>query len=433
LSSDDSCSTQSSATSSSTNSTLSPIEEWKDGNETWGITSLLDNDEIDDLLGFNENKERPPIQLEVQNESEIDKIGSFNIRNKYDHDLAAFFMMKEDLTFLSLQEPYSSANQNSTKSWTSYKKSELESARITCYETPFQIILFDSWKWGGKEISQFESIHQGRITSIAFGFDNNQKIGIILIYASTKECAISAKEDEVPLISNFTIDIEKKIKEFQHKFPGIICVIIMGDFQETITTSDRDNVGKFRKEYIANGTLASLLSSHVSIVREYTKDEEYITRYGEAGGRGIDHILIPKCCNNSSWINSAKIDRLGGSAYFPSDHSYIHCSINRKGKNNNQDSHEMRKFDYKKICSIQLRTYSDEMGISKLKLDESQFKDCDRYKDQKKLYHQVQELTNNSGHNTNHYIDEIEERVSYLYKELWKEGLRQKVNGENNK
>jgi len=146
--SDETLSTQSSDDSSSTKSTLASLcfDEWEDGNETWGITRLLDKDAIDDLLGVNEDKQQPSIQLEVQNESETDKIGPFNIRNKYDHDLAAFFMMKEDLTFLSLQEPYSSVSQTSNKSWSSYKKSELESARITCFETPFQIILFDSWK-----------------------------------------------------------------------------------------------------------------------------------------------------------------------------------------------------------------------------------------------------------------------------------------------
>jgi len=216
LSSNDSCSTQSSATSSSTNSTLSSsaIEEWKDGNETWGITSLLDNDAIDDLLGVNEI-EWPPINLEVQEDNEKDKIGSFNIRNKYDHDLAAFFMMKENLTFLSLQEPYSSVAQTSSKSWTSYKKSELESARITCYETPLQIILFDSWKWGGGGIiSPFQSLHHGRITSIAFGFDDNQNNGIISIYAPTKECATSIKEDERPIFLTSQRMWKKKLKNY---------------------------------------------------------------------------------------------------------------------------------------------------------------------------------------------------------------------------
>ena len=433
LTSNESCSTQSSVSSSSTNSTSSSsfIEEWKDGNETWGITSLLDNDAIDDLLGVNEI-ERPKINLEVQEDNEIDKIGSFNIRNKYDHDLAAFFMMKENLTFLSIQEPYSSVAQTSSKSWTSYKKSELESARITCYETPFQIILFDSWKWGGKIISPFQSSHHGRITSIAFGFEDNQKIGIISIYASTKECALSTKEDEIPTISDFTTDVEKRIKEFYHKFPDI-CVIVMGDFQETITTSDKDNIGPFRKEYNSTGTLASLLSSHVSIVRENTKDEQYITRYGNIGGRGIDHILFPKRYNNNTWINSAKIDRHNGSTYFPSDHSYIHCSINRKGRNNNQDSHEMRKFNYKKICKIRIKQYSDEYGASKLKFDDSQFKDCDEFRDQKNIYNEVQKLTCDSNHTTSYYMDEIEERIVYLYKEIWKEGLKQKVNGKENK
>jgi len=52
-------------------------------------------------LGVNE-KSKPPPTKEKFNEYEVDKIESFNIQNKYDHDIAAFFMMKENLTFLSL-------------------------------------------------------------------------------------------------------------------------------------------------------------------------------------------------------------------------------------------------------------------------------------------------------------------------------------------
>lgn len=109
--------------------------------------------------------ERPKPKIEKLPDKELDKIGTINIRNKYDHDLAAYFMMKEKLTFLSLQEPFSNVKKES-KTWSSCRINELESARITCYETPFQVDLFDSWKWGGKIISPFNSIHHGRATLI---------------------------------------------------------------------------------------------------------------------------------------------------------------------------------------------------------------------------------------------------------------------------
>jgi len=406
------------------------FESWEDGNDTWGITKLLHQKEIDNLLGV-EEKEYPKPEKECLENEEIDKIGSFNIRNKYDHDLAAFFMMKEDITFLSLQEPFSSITQDS-KSWSTYRKNELESARIISYETPFQVILFDSWKWGGKIISPFQSIHHVRATSIAFGFEGNQKIGIISIYASTKECSISHGDDELPPISDLTSSVEKLIKELNHKFPGI-CIIVMGDFQETITTSDLDNLGTYRKEYNSNGILSSLISTHTSIVRDRNTQSNYITRFGEKGGRGIDHILFPSQFNNKQWIHNAKIDKQRGATYFPSDHSFIHCSIHRKGSNNNLDSESIRKFNYRKICNIKLSQHITESGNTQLKLNESQFKDCDAFKEQKQLYDEVQKLSHNSSSLSEYYLNEIEDRISYLYTKLWKTGTKQKVDGPNNK
>ena len=406
------------------------IESWEDGNNTWGISKLLHQKEIDNLLGIQE-KEYPKPEKECLENEEIDKIGSFNIRNKYDHDLAAFFMMKEDITFLSLQEPFSSITQDS-KSWSKYRRNELESARIISYETPFQVILFDSWKWGGEIISPFKCTHHGRATSIAFGFEGNQKIGIISVYASTKECSISYTDDEIPQLSSLTLSVEKLIKELNHKFPGI-CIIVMGDLQETLTTSDKDNMGEFRKDYNSNGILSSLISTHTSIVRDRNSESDYITRFGEKGGRGIDHILFPSNQNYLNWIHDAKIDRHRGAAYFPSDHSFIHCSLHRKGSSNNLDSEEIRKFDFRRICNIKLSQSKSKSGSTQLQFDESQFKDSPAFKDQQKLYNAVQKETSNESSLSDYYLKEVEERITYLYSNLWKTGINQKVDGPSNK
>ena len=404
--------------------------EGNSSNEICGVTDLLDEKEINDLLGINELS-KPNPQQETLPISEIDKIGAFNIRNKYDHDIAAFFMMKEDLTFLAIQEPFPSTNLES-KSWSNYRKSELESARITCYETPYQVILFDSWKWGGKILSPFQSTHHGRATSIAFQFNSNQSLGIISVYASTQECALQKKDDEYSKISSLTISVRKMVKDLNHKFPGI-CIIILGDFQETISTTDKDNLGTYRKNYNANGILADLISTHTSIVRDLNHESNYITRFGEVGGRGIDHILFPVDAKFKSWIASAKIERNNGARFFPSDHSYINCSINREGSNNNQDSMEVRKFDFTKVCNIRLKQSTSSSENTDLFLDESQFKDCDNFKAQKKLYNKIQNLTESRSSLSNYYLDETEARINKLYKDLWNEGVKQNVDGANNK
>jgi len=340
-------------------------------------------------------------------------------------------MMKEELSFLALQEPFPSTTMNS-QSWTNYRKCELQSARISCYETPFQVILFDSWKWGGKIISPFQSTHHGRATSIAFQFNDTQSLGIISVYASTQECALQEKGDELTNLSSLTISVKKMIKQLHHKFPGI-CIMILGDFQETLSTTDKDNLGNYRKTYNSNGILANLLPTHTSIVRDLNPEPNYITRFGEVGGRGIDHIFFPTDPKFESWIVSAKVERNSGAMFFPSDHSYINCSFHRQGSNNNQDSTEVRRFDFKKICNIKLKEINSSSEAREFTLDDSQFKDCKSFEDQQKLYNSIQSITANQSSLSNYYLDETDARIAKLYKDLWIESTKQKVNGAENK
>jgi len=124
-------------------------------------------------------------------------------------------------------------------------------------------------------------------------------LGIVPVYASTQECAINDKEYDKAKISSLTLAIKKMIKNLNHQFPEI-CIMVMGDMQETISKSNQDNIGNYRKEYTANGFLAFLLDSYVSIGRERNKEDNYITRYSGKGGRGVDHIFFPEKLNNAN-------------------------------------------------------------------------------------------------------------------------------------
>jgi len=58
---------------------------------------------------------------------------------------------------------------------------------------------------------------------------------------------------------------------------------------------DYDNIRGYRKDYNKNGLLAFFLESHISIVRERNETENYITRFGAKGGRGLSLLLKQKC------------------------------------------------------------------------------------------------------------------------------------------
>jgi len=111
------------------------------------VITYLEEEDIANLLGENVSLPEPE-RRETLEDKNVDIIASFNVRNKYEHSRAAELLLNEKLTFLALQEPYASSHK-AAESWKAFQKLELESARISCFETPYQMILFDSWKWGG--------------------------------------------------------------------------------------------------------------------------------------------------------------------------------------------------------------------------------------------------------------------------------------------
>jgi len=393
------------------------------------VISFLDDEEIATLLG--ENRSLPPPEpREVLEKDNVDIIASFNVRNKYDHTTAAELLIHEKIAFLAIQEPYASSHK-AAESWKAYQKLELESARISCYETPYQMILFDAWKWGGKVLTAFQSLQYGRVASISFNLGDKLKIGIVSIYAPTKENLSNSSEDSAthPSMKITNNLVQKIISKWKSTHPDMI-TIILGDFQETVSSLDRDNLGKYRSEPSNEGVLANLLHSHSSIVRERNPDISYVTRFGKEGARGIDHILFPSDDKFQNVCVEAGIKRDTGSNYFPSDHSMITCSINRKGQNNNCGGYGKIKYDFNKLFSIKMKQ-SGRLGEN-IDFDTSQFKDCKRYKDQLNLFLEIQKRTGNLAPRTKTHLHELELRADALFQTLWKDGISQKVDNLSN-
>jgi len=391
-------------------------------------SSFLDDKEISQLLEG--NFELPAYApREKQQDSNDDIIACFNVRNKYEHNAAAELFIQENLSFLSIQEPFSSKHKV-TESWKAFRMLELQSARIRCFETPYQVILFDTWKWGGKILYPFQSKQYGRVTSIAFDFGNDQKIGLISIYAPANVHNSSKSTDDNSSLQ-ITTDIVSKISKKWKKEHSDIQIILLGDLQETISTTNRDNIGLYRQEKVCNGILELTKNSHESIVRKIDGKQEYITRFGSEGGRGIDHILTPVNSPMSSWITNAKVDRQTGAEFFPSDHSMISCTFKRDSQNNNEGGNLKTRYNYKKICSIKMKQ-SGQSGEC-LELDDNQFKDCQAFREQQELFHKIRNLTGNHTSFTNDHLDELQMRIQKLYTSIWEDGVEQKVDGSKNK
>ena len=381
--------------------------------------------EIDRLLGFEQPlpKIMPP---EVSPSVHADKIGTFNVQNKFTYTTAAELMVGEDFAFLALQEPHGAQHTNN-ESWQAFNKCELQSARIDCFETQYQVILVDTWKWGGKTISDIGVYLQGRIISIAFGFSNGAQIGIISIYASSAE---THQQSEGTINDDIISTYDGIISEWNKTFPCMNTIVI-GDFQETCTTSNKDNLGSFRREKNPKGILAHVEDTHASFIRAGNAAHQYLTRFGQAGARGLDHMMVSNDPNLQKHFSNPRICRQEGHSYFASDHSLLICEYGRNDVNNNEDGQNTTKFNYSTISRIKLKS-SGEKGET-LEFDESQFKGSVKFMEQKQLYNKLQDLTSNSSDITTLRLPELEKRVESLFSKLWQDGIAQKVSGENNK
>jgi len=361
-----------------------------------------------------------------------DLIGTLNVQNKYDHGTAAKLFLEGNFSFLSLQEPFAHQEKN-MDAWKACRRNELQSARIKCFETNHQVILFDAWKWGGKIIADFDSKLEGRIASIAFEFGKNQKLGIISVYALARGGSASKEEEEQKnQLRRTTVFLVKKIhKSWSKKFPNIH-IMILGDMQETCTVSDRDNIGKTRLSNDKdNGVVAAFKDTYTSIVRERNPNTTYVTRFGHKGARGIDHILFPDTQRANNLILSADVDKDGlGNMYFASDHKLLQCTYIRRDSNNEEQGEAVTKFAFNKLSQIKIKRTGEDGKV--LIFDDNQFKGSSKYKSNKELYRKLQLLTQDKAETSDFFLLDIECRIKKLYNSLWKAGQKQNACGGKN-
>lgn len=148
-------------------------------------------------------------------------------------------------------------------------------------------------------------------------------------------------------------------------------------------------------------------------------------------GRGIDHILYPRDIEFKAWITEASVNRSRGALFFPSDHSYISYPVRRTIPNNFESGPTKLKFDYRKSFNIKMRRTG--LHGNDLVFDDTQFKSCSKFRDQKLLYDKLQKKTANTSHTTEYLIGDLEKRASGLIKQLWYAGPCQGVDGKENK
>jgi len=60
-------------------------------------------------------------------------------------------------------------------------------ARISYYESKYQIIMSDKVRWGGKEIEEVKEFLEGRVLSVMYQIGKNRTLGLISVYGVSGE------------------------------------------------------------------------------------------------------------------------------------------------------------------------------------------------------------------------------------------------------
>ena len=259
-------------------------------------------------------------------------LGCFNIQNKFEHMKAAELFLLGKFSILSFQEPFATRSTNNNESWNTFMVRDLSVARIHATITKHQVLFLDEQVWGGRFEEDIRTVQDGRGISVLLNAGNGDFWGIISIYNHCVEFKSQTSTDTAFKKHNAKREllafVENTLDRWR-KLPITVSSVIMGDFQETESVTDDDNLGNFRCEKPRDGILNMLNQSHSSVVRELGTHKHYITRVGTKGGRGIDHIFCPRTGNMASHILSANIQGELGHLLFQSDHLLLTCTINR--------------------------------------------------------------------------------------------------------
>jgi len=380
----------------------------------------------------NGRKAKPTINTShTTPEFTIDSIGSFNINKHYSHECSAELMLRSNLSLLAIQEPFGTFTTNDD-AWKSYRIANLNEANFKAYESKHQVLIVDEDKWGGKNLEELQCYQEGRIMAMPFFLTNNQYIGIISIYAITSGFGTLANGKNKTDIRSKTSETARKIfNQWEKKYPDIV-IIIMGDLQDTWSTSNLDNLGKFRKDKDENGVLHEFSNTHVSLVRKDRENDNlhYWTREGRLGARGIDHILIPSALQDSPWQFEGKMEKKLGELFYHSDHSLITASFFRFDQNENIIEQNKTSYNYRDIFSIPLK--SSGKWNQNNEFDDSKFK-SDLLLQQGNLYNKIQSLTEPNSPFSKLHKNTIDKKISILFNQFWQRGITTNKMGKGNK
>jgi hypothetical protein len=229
------------------------------------------------------------------------------MNNGFDADTIVKVMLQCNISILFIQEP----KKKVTKIDTGFMNKALLKYGLKGYFSQHQFLIYNDATLGAR-VQDVKCELEGRMITcyVQIGvITSNDYIKITGCYAVPQgdfiyEDESTRVEKRKKLYDKMRSHLKpinpliKTAKGFKSVGKHIVGEIILGDLQETMTTTSRDNIGGTKYKRLAQGVLQAIEDSGKnmsSAVFEKGGEQTYITREplsGAKGGRDISHIMV---------------------------------------------------------------------------------------------------------------------------------------------
>ena len=273
-------------------------------------------------------------------------VATWNVNNCFHAETIVKIMLRCNISILIIQEP---KHAPTTKTNEKFINKTLQKFGLRGFFSDFQYLIYNEAVLGAR-IKDFSKLVGGRVITFKLQIGNlNAKefINFIGCYgAAHGNHKYNAKHKEYKYGKTRDIHrtnvfhiLKKLLAKDYNKIrstatggvagpsENIVGNILLGDLQETLSTTKRDNHNGIHYKPPKHGIFDALQNANkhmTSVIREYEGQERYITRESLSAsktGRGISHILVDPYIEDM-YVGGC-VDKMVASGAFPTDHHIV--------------------------------------------------------------------------------------------------------------
>lgn len=227
------------------------------------------------------------------------RLATWNAANHVSAAGITKLMTHGSIALLAIQEPWMRYNQG----WASSMAHITEKAGYSLLTSKHQLIVTD-WEAIESRTLTREVALNGRLIAITIGLHSHQKVTIISVYGVTGNGQYADGRTKDEIRRQLQTTLQRTIRRAKMNGPNDP-VIVMGDLQDTLTTTAYDNEGAQTYPQHPHGTIRILMSEEHkmrSILHNPSAGGTYITRRpkgnASGGSRNLSHLPLRRSTRN---------------------------------------------------------------------------------------------------------------------------------------